>query len=99
MGKIKSIDEFDEIYTANMDVKSTVFDDEGQAGQLETYGDDAALVHKIHKKTPKKVWTCIDGDDCGMYMVAGYHFVNRVYYFISNESWKSENEEYQILEG
>ena len=53
MRKRKSIDVFDAKYTAHNDVKSTVFDNELQAGQLETYGDDLALVKKINNETPK----------------------------------------------
>ena len=62
---------------------------------LETYGADLKLVLKINKKTTLRVWTMVDGDD-GMYLIAGYHLVNRIYYVITNEEAQSEDEEYLI---
>jgi hypothetical protein len=86
--------DFDNRYTYDTTVKSTAFDAD-QAGMLETYGDDLNLVLKINKKTPKRVWTMVDADD-GMYLLQGYHLVNRVYYVITNEEAVSEDEEYLI---
>ena len=37
----------------------------------------------------------IDGDD-GMYLVQGYHLVNRIYYVITNEDAETEDEQYLI---
>jgi hypothetical protein len=49
----------------------------------------------IDAKTPKRVWTMVDGDD-GMYLEAGYHLVNRIYYIITNEEWTSADEVYRF---
>ena len=92
---MKTEADFDKLYTYDTSVVSTEFDPESQAGMLETYGDDLKLVLKINKKTPMRVWTMVDGDD-GMYLLQGYHLVNRIYYVITNEEAKSEDEEYLI---
>lgn len=82
-------DDFDDKYTPNLTLKSEVFDDE--TGRFETYGDDLKTV-LAHDE--KYVWTCVDGDE-GMYFISGYHYVNRIYYLITNEPWE-ESEEYLI---
>ena len=87
--------DFDKLYTYDNTVVSTVFDPESQTGMLETYGADVKLAVDIANKTPLRVWTMVDGDD-GMYLVQGYHLVNRIYYVITNESAQSEDEEYLI---
>lgn len=88
--------DFDKKYTYNKKIKSVEFgDEEGYEGMLETYGEDLQQVLKIAKKHPMKVWTMIDGDD-GMYLVQGYHLVNRIYYVITNEDAETEDEQYLI---
>lgn len=38
------------------------------------------------KRQPKnRVWTLLDGDDCHLYIVSGWHVVNRIGYLISHE--------------
>jgi hypothetical protein len=88
-------EDFDKRYTYDTTAVSTEFDPESQIGMLETYGDDVKLAIKIANKTPLRVWTMVDGDD-GMYLVQGYHLVNRIYYVITNEEAQSEDEEYLI---
>ena len=92
---MKTEEDFDKRYTYDTTVISTEFDPESQQGMLETYGDDIKLVLKINKKTPLRVWTMVDGDN-GMYLIQGYHLVNRIYYVITNEHAQSEDEEYLI---
>lgn len=46
----------------------------------ETYGDE---LDYVSLQDDKFVWTELDGDD-GIYIVNGYHFVNRLSYFITN---------------
>lgn len=87
--------DFDKSYTYDTSVVSKEFDPESQAGMLETYGDDLKLVMDIANKTPMRAWTMVDGDD-GMYLVQGYHLVNRIYYVITNEEAQSKDEEYLI---
>lgn len=52
----------------------------------ETYGEDFGFVSK---QDPKHTWTEIDGDS-GTYIVAGYHFVNRIQYYITENPWEDE---------
>ena len=86
-------DDFDKKYTLSK-IKSENF--EGP-GQLETFGKDIETVLKINKKTPKRVWTAVDGEE-GIWWIAGYHLVNRIYYIITEEEWADEFEEYLDFE-
>ena len=51
---------------------------------FETYGKELEYVQKIAQETPKKVWTIIECDG-RMYYNSGFHFVNRLGYFITEE--------------
>lgn len=98
--KIKTEKHFDKKYTYDSSIVSEAFDSEdGQEGMLETYKPDIDQVLKLanSEKNKKRVWTMIDGDN-GMYLIAGYHLCNRIYYVITNEEWKNKNEEYLIDE-
>jgi len=47
---------------------------------FETYGDEVAFV----KEQPEdRIWMYGDGDDGGSYLWNGWHFVNRIGYFIT----------------
>lgn len=35
------------------------------------------------EKEPNKVWTLVDGDNGHIYVTEGFHFVNRIGYFIT----------------
>lgn len=39
------------------------------------------------------VWTVVDGDDGGMYALAGFHVVNRVGYLLTERPWQDEQAE------
>ena len=57
------------------------FQDETDRGiMFETYGDEVAFVKS---QDPAKIWTYGDGDDGGGYIWSGWHFVNRLGYFIT----------------
>jgi hypothetical protein len=53
--------------------------------KFETYGDDLEFVLSVCKTDPRKVWTLVDGDDGNLYIVDGYHLVNRINYFITKK--------------
>jgi hypothetical protein len=53
---------------------------------FETYGEDMEFVRNYD---PKFIWTEIDGDS-GTYIVAGYHYVNRIQYYITTNPWEDE---------
>jgi hypothetical protein len=52
----------------------------------ETFGDEHSHVLDTYNdpNTWRNVWTLIDGDD-GTYIVSGYHFVNRIGYYITEK--------------
>lgn len=53
---------------------------------FETYGDEMEFVRNYD---PKFIWTEVDGDS-GTYIVAGYHYVNRIQYYITTNPWEDE---------
>jgi len=58
----------------------------------ETYGEDVEYLKTIPNK---RIWTIIDeGDE--MFIIAGYHIVNRIGYFVTNEEWVDEFETYLV---
>ena len=56
---------------------------------FETYGNEVEFVKQAYEKDPKTIWTEVDGDS-GTYIVAGYHFVNRIHYYITENPWDDE---------
>lgn len=57
----------------------------GEAGGclFETYGEELAYVRE---QDASQVWTLVDGDDGDLYVISGFHFVNRIGYLISEAS-------------
>ena len=55
---------------------------------FETYGSDLDFVLNQNEN---KIWTLVDTDS-GLYVVPGYHLVNRVNYLITIKPWKDSNE-------
>ena len=53
---------------------------------FETYGEEVEFVCKADYK---HVWTEVDGDS-GTYIIAGYHYVNRIHYYITENPWDDE---------
>lgn len=53
---------------------------------FETYGEE---VEFVAKQDPNTIWTEVDGDS-GTYIVAGYHYVNRINYYITENPWTDE---------
>lgn len=53
---------------------------------FETYGEEIEFV-KQHDN--RNIWTEVDGDS-GTYIVAGWHFVNRISYYVTEEPWEDE---------
>jgi hypothetical protein len=47
---------------------------------FETYDTELEFVQK---QDASNIWTLIDGDDGDLYVVSGYHHVNRIGYLIS----------------
>ena len=53
---------------------------------FETYGDEMEFVRNYD---PKFIWTEVDGEG-GTYITAGYHYVNRIQYYITTNPWEDE---------
>jgi hypothetical protein len=53
---------------------------------FETYGEE---VDSVRSADNHHIWTEVDGDS-GTYIVAGYHYVNRIQYYITVKPWEDE---------
>jgi hypothetical protein len=62
-----------------------------QGCMFETFGEELDFVREFGKENPKKVWTIIDGEGEDLYLIAGYHFVNRLGYILSEEDALDEH--------
>lgn len=76
-----------------------VDEDRGYDGTMfETYGPEVEFVKEIGRLNPHRVWTLISGDDGGVYLTSGWHYVNRVGYFITAVPCPAD-EDYEITVG
>lgn len=55
---------------------------------FETYGEE---VEFVQAQDPRYVWTSVQGDMSDL-IVAGYAYVNRLCYYITEIPWEDENE-------
>jgi hypothetical protein len=55
--------------------------------KFETYGGDLDFVRA---QDPRCIWTLVDGDDGNLYIVDGYHLVNRINYFVTEVPFEGE---------
>jgi hypothetical protein len=77
-------DEFDQRYSLvpnHLNRHASWAIDDGPGCLFETYGEELEFVRE---QDIRFVWTLIDGDDGDMYLVSGFHRVNRVGYLISS---------------
>ena len=63
---------------------------------FETYGDELAFVRGVNLFNPNRVWTLIEGDR-GLWVTNGYHYVNRLNYFITEEPYEGADEFVDVL--
>ena len=63
----------------HLDSNASWQDEDGVGIMFETYGAEEAYVFD---QDPLKVWTYVDGDDGGTYLINGRNFINRIGYFI-----------------
>jgi len=56
---------------------------------FETYGLELGFVLGVAYMDGRRVWTLVDGDE-GMYICNGYHLVNRVGYFITEQPYEGD---------
>jgi hypothetical protein len=68
--------------------------DEGWDGcMFETYGEE---VDFVCRQDPRCIWTLVDGDKGDMLILSGYHFVNRIGYFVSSKP-VPENQQLKVI--
>jgi hypothetical protein len=80
---IKAVDAWESEYSPI----ANPFNDHGWNGLMfETYGDDWGFVLR---HMSNHVWTWVDGDD-GTFLVTGFHYVNRIGYFVTDKPWTTE---------
>jgi hypothetical protein len=80
-----SEEEFDNQYrlvTNHMNRSAGWVVGEGGGCLFETYGQELEFVKRQDRR---RIWTLLDGDDGDMYVVSGFHFVNRVGYLLSRD--------------
>lgn len=66
--------------TNHLDENASFQDESGTGIMFETYGDE---IDFVKSQSPANIWTYGDGDDGGGYIWSGWHFVNRLGYFIT----------------
>ena len=67
--------------TNYIDENASFQNEDGEGIMFETYGAEVAYVKS---NSPEHIWTYIDGDDGGGYIISGWHFVNRIGYFVTS---------------
>ena len=68
-----------------LDSNASWQDENGVGILFETYGEEQAFVYACDFHN---VWTLVDGDNGGTYIINSRAFVNRIGYFISPVPWK-----------
>ena len=56
--------------------------------KFETYGEELEFVRSIHFTEHSRVWTLIEGDSGNLWITNGYHFVNRLNYFVTKKPFE-----------
>ena len=69
------------------------FEEDGDDGveRFETYGKELEFVLAIANTEPNRVWTLVEGDDGNLFIISGYHLVNRLNYFITVKPFEGES--------
>jgi hypothetical protein len=75
----------------HLDPNASFQTDEGVGYMFETYGDE---VEFLKSQEPNRIWTYGHGDS-GSYIWSGWHFVNRIGYFITTVPFDA-TKDYQI---
>jgi len=69
------------------------FGDRGWNGTMfETYGEDLSFIAPV---PDEQLWTWVDGDE-GTWIVSGYHHINRIGYFITENPRTEDFVEVQV---
>ena len=84
---------------ANHIEKNSPWENEnGEGTMFETYGEELDFVKKTNNENPFRVWTIMDCDESDDLIICeGFHFVNRMGYFITEKNFDKENN-YSIID-
>jgi len=64
----------------HLDDNASFQNEDGEGIMFETYGEEVKFVKQ---QNPNCIWTYITGDNNTSYIFSGWHFVNRLGYFIT----------------
>jgi len=85
--EISSVDTWEDTYRP---ITNFLDDDASFTGTMfETYGAEHEVVMVV--RNTNKVWTLIGGDG-GTYIINGYHWINRLGYFITAVPYKDDTD-------
>lgn len=90
MTQTMTIEEWEEKYQPvinHIDSSASWQNEYGVGILFETYDEELEFVKS--KIDENKVWTYLDGDDGGTFLVAGYSVVNRIGYLVTDIPWES----------
>lgn len=80
-------------------VTNHIDDNAGYDGCLfETYGPEYAFIAELAESQPNRVWTLLDSDGEDLDIVAGWHFVNRLGYFVTEVGFDAASSDL-VVEG
>lgn len=79
----------------HLDPNASWCDEYGSGVMFETFGVE---VRYVLQAKDNHVWTYMDADDGSLIVLAGYHWVNRIGYFITELPW-SDPAAWFVVEG
>lgn len=83
MSKLVKLSE-DQFWDQFKPVKNHLVGNASYDGHMfETYGQEYEFITEQNKTNPLTVWTLLDGEDSACVISEGWHFVNRLGYFVT----------------
>jgi hypothetical protein len=86
---------FDEWHDHYKPIKNWLRKDD-DVEMFETYDVEVGVVLGVNRFDQRKVWTLVDGDE-GMWIINGFHYVNRFGYFITEVPYEGAEEYFEVL--
>lgn len=88
------IDE-DKFYEEYKPIKNHLLPDGAPFGDcmFETFGEE---FEHVRKQKAEHVWTIVEGDEDTTFISAGFHWVNRIGYIITEKPWVTGVEDVQL---
>lgn len=71
-------------------IKNWLNKNDPDAIMFETYGVEVGAVLGVNRFDMGKVWTLVEGDSGRLWISNGYHLVNRLGYFITENSFDGD---------